>query len=267
MLIDAMLFCNELDLLEIRLHELDPIVDKFVIVESLGRIGSAELKPAFLKENWEFVRSFEKKIHYVLLEDLIPPFDGSRESPWEREWYQRNHLLQAIREICSSEDDIVTLSDCDEIPRMETVRDNLKSELQVLEQDLFYYTVNNRLSYGRAVNIGSLREIERAGGPQAVRGKRGELPAVKNGGWHFSFFGGIEKIKFKLKSYSHALDDLCQQASKFSDEKIRELILTRKDLFLHDFPDQQHWKSDDPRLPKYFLEHPISFRHFTEEGI
>lgn len=38
MIYDAFAFNNELDLLEIRLNELDPIMDRFVLVEDLQLI-------------------------------------------------------------------------------------------------------------------------------------------------------------------------------------------------------------------------------------
>jgi beta-1,4-mannosyl-glycoprotein beta-1,4-N-acetylglucosaminyltransferase len=38
---------------------------------------------------------------------------------------------------------------------------------------------------------------------QHLRDKRNELPRIKNGGWHFSYLGGVNAIKQKLKSFSH----------------------------------------------------------------
>ena len=50
MLIDAFIFYNELDLLELRLTVLDKYVDRFVLVESeVNHIG--ERKPLFYAEN------------------------------------------------------------------------------------------------------------------------------------------------------------------------------------------------------------------------
>ena len=48
--IDAFMFFDELDLLEIRLHELDPLVDHFVIIEALERHGTLLAPPVRLAQ-------------------------------------------------------------------------------------------------------------------------------------------------------------------------------------------------------------------------
>ena len=51
---DCFLFFNELDLLEIRLNELNDVVDKFVIVESTESF-SKKKKPLYFQENNNFI--------------------------------------------------------------------------------------------------------------------------------------------------------------------------------------------------------------------
>ena len=114
-MIDAFIYGWEKDILEIRLHELSPVVDKFVIVESLEMHGSANLKTETLRAHWSIIKPFEDKVHYVLLEDLKPAFDKT--TSWQRENYHRNQLMPAILQISKSPLDIVMISDCDEIPR------------------------------------------------------------------------------------------------------------------------------------------------------
>ena len=50
MIYDCFPFFNELDLLEIRLNILDPIVDKFVLVESTQTFNR-QPKPLYYQEN------------------------------------------------------------------------------------------------------------------------------------------------------------------------------------------------------------------------
>lgn len=62
---DAMLMSNEVDLLEIRLNELDPVVDYFVILESNATFTGLP-KDTYFADNRERFSKFEKKILYQL---------------------------------------------------------------------------------------------------------------------------------------------------------------------------------------------------------
>ena len=51
MIYDCFTAFNELELLEIRLHELSPVVDRFVLVEAT-RTHSNLPKPLYFRDNW-----------------------------------------------------------------------------------------------------------------------------------------------------------------------------------------------------------------------
>ena len=71
MLYDCSLFYNELDLLEIRLHELNDIVDKFIIVEATKPfVGDS--KPLIFDENKdsEIFKPFKDKIIHIIVDDI-----------------------------------------------------------------------------------------------------------------------------------------------------------------------------------------------------
>jgi beta-1,4-mannosyl-glycoprotein beta-1,4-N-acetylglucosaminyltransferase len=63
--IDAILMSNELDLLEIRLNELDSVVDYFFIVESNATFTGLPKETYFAKNRSRFA-NFEHKIVYSL---------------------------------------------------------------------------------------------------------------------------------------------------------------------------------------------------------
>lgn len=63
--LDAVLMSSELDLLEIRLNELDSIVDQFLIVESNATFTGLP-KETFFRNNRERFARFEEKISYRL---------------------------------------------------------------------------------------------------------------------------------------------------------------------------------------------------------
>ena len=61
---DCFNFFNEFDLLEIRLNELDDVVDYFVVCES-NVTHNGIPKPMFFKENEERFSQFKDKIIYL----------------------------------------------------------------------------------------------------------------------------------------------------------------------------------------------------------
>lgn len=63
--LDAVLMSNELDLLEVRLNELDSVVDNFLIVESNASFTGLPKETFFAKNRARFAK-FEHKIVYSL---------------------------------------------------------------------------------------------------------------------------------------------------------------------------------------------------------
>jgi beta-1,4-mannosyl-glycoprotein beta-1,4-N-acetylglucosaminyltransferase len=63
--LDAVLMSSELDLLQVRLHELDPVVERFFIVESNTTFTGLP-KETYFASNRERFREFEDKIEYHL---------------------------------------------------------------------------------------------------------------------------------------------------------------------------------------------------------
>src|SRR3989344_1716902 len=80
---DCFTFFNELDLLDLKLHELADHVDKFVIVESTVTF-QGNPKPLYFQENKQRFAPFLDKIIHVVVSDT--PTEGSA---WDREHYQR----------------------------------------------------------------------------------------------------------------------------------------------------------------------------------
>lgn len=270
MIIDAFMFFNELELLEIRLNELDPVVDKFVIAESLERHGSANLKPAFIRDNWHIVKPFEHKIKYVLLPHLEPPYTDSA-SGWGRENFQRNSLMASALELSTSPDDILILSDCDEIPRATTIKENLSlGRIHRLELELFYYNVNRYVGLWDNSTIGTVAQYINEGGTQKVRSDTIVRPhtkygIIRNAGWHFSYFGGIDRMRTKVSSFAEAYLDSAVDFRKRTDAEIVQDIRAGEDIYHRGiYPPFTRRETNDPRLPAYFLKNVSRYPHLTE---
>lgn len=269
---DVFPFFNELDVLEIRLNEMDSVVDRFIILES-GETYGGEPKPLFLLDALSEGR-FSKLRHKItrLTVGSLEPKCVDRTTGRLREAFQRNMLMPAIAALAQPED-VIVFSDCDEIPRAETVRlaiPSLSGGPIRLKQRSFYYTVNRMADYGHdfasRARMGTWKQVEDCGTMYAFRMyHKDTCRSVENGGWHFGYFGsGIDHIKNKVASLSPFLSEY----KLFGDQQLVRDIIGGKDLHHRrcEMPETfEHCASDDPTLPSYFLANRERFHHFTEE--
>lgn len=199
---DCFMFFNEHEILKTRLAELDPVVDYFVIVES-EETFQGRPKPLYFKENEALYAPYLPKIIHVVQKRV-----GRRVSPWFRESAQRNGILKGIQGAGSS--DIILISDCDEIPRRETIAkiteilETDPSTFASCEQEMYQYYMNSPITlwFGTVCATKASLDLH---SPQELRDLRCSSPhPLKNGGWHFAYMGGDLAIKYKLASFSHA---------------------------------------------------------------
>ena len=121
MIYDCFIFFNEIDLLDLRLNELDSVVDKFVIVESTETF-SKKKKTLFFNENKERFSKFKDKIIHIIVDDS-PELTKTSSDPggrWNIEHFQRNCIERGLVD-CKPED-IILVSDVDEIPRKSSIK-------------------------------------------------------------------------------------------------------------------------------------------------
>lgn len=196
---DCFPFFNELDVLEIRLRELSPVVDRFVLVES-RLTHSGKPKPLYYEKNKKRFAEWADKIEHVVCD--FPAGDT-----WFRERFQREAIMDGLARIQPKDSDIVIVSDADEIPNADSVREYIQGperDIAFCRQYLSYYFLNCRKIgewYGsRITTFGIVKKI----GAHAVRlhdGRR-RLPHV---GWHFSFLTGdsAERVREKIEAFGH----------------------------------------------------------------
>lgn len=217
MLIDCFLIHDELDMLEFRLKILSPMVDKFIIVEA-DRTFSGNVKPFYLEDNYERFNPWHDKIIYkkfyvpiTLVPDIDvhPPtkYDPEHQC-WRIEYAQRDSITKACESFPSNT--LVLLGDVDEIPRREAVEflvanSSNKKTPTVLMQYIFSYNLRflrNILWHGTIfTDVKTLREE----GAQGLRSRKDSIPeGINQSGWHLSWFGGADRVKHKIESFSHA---------------------------------------------------------------
>lgn len=282
---DLFPFFNELDVLEIRLHELAPVVDGFFICES-GETYGGQQKPYILERHLNEPRfiQFKSMIHLLKLPKLFPPLVHTlhqntpgvkgadiRTAGRNREAYQRDAMLGPFLErLRPAQDDIIIFSDCDEIPSRAAVEKVIpfvhNSGIFRFKQRSFYYNVNTLVDYGRDVcsraRIGEVRDASAVGGLMNFRKfKVNEAREIENGGWHLSYFSGdLTKIREKVAALSPFLSEykLFDTAKDIAARK----DLHRRPLGFSELPETYQFVDDDD-LPSYYLANKEKFKHFT----
>ena len=216
MLIDAFTYFNEKELVELRLKYLNPIVDHFVIIESNITFTGKEKKwnfPNVLKNN---LKEFSHKIQYHQLNIKLDEIKNEEswiidnikgDDFWRIENFQRNYIKTACKKF--SKDDILIISDLDEIPSTKKLNFILSSDFAkiapvALEQHLFHLDCNYlRLESWRGSIVTTMQSCNEFS-PQKFRRLRNRISHFTDAGWSFSSFGGYERVKEKIESYAHS---------------------------------------------------------------
>ena len=253
MIYDCCCFFNENELLELRLNTLDEVVDKFVIVES-NRTFAGKPKP----QNFETERfaSFKDKIIYVFIENMPPFID-----PWQYENYQRNYILEVLKNENATDNDIIIISDLDEIASVEAIKQYKKNPNGIVGLSLKFYNgylnlFNETETPWLKARILSYKDfnITKPLSPTDVRFARMSY-IIKNAGWHFSYMGGVERIMEKLREFAHQEFNNDYYVNK---ERIEECLKNNTDILA-----RKHFYKKvelDETFPKYLLENQDKYK-------
>ncbi len=250
MIYDCFPIFNELDMLKIRLHVMNPVVDKFLIFEATETFSGLK-KPLYYQENKEMFKEFEDKIIHVVI-DYTPAGDTH-----VRDTYQKNQGTKGL-EGCS-DDDIIIFSDLDEIPNpdkvVEIAQNMQKDKIYHFAQRMFYCYLNMEEVSGNLLsNAGDFDYVEHKQwiGTKMLTYKLlkdihagfGDLRfpqwkeigiRVDNGGWHFGYMGGsgekdlAKRVKDKVVSAAHQ-----EYNSKRILAQVTDRIKDGKDIFGRD---------------------------------
>ncbi len=245
------MFFNELDVLEVRLNELYGVVDKFILVEATKTFTNQD-KPLWFEKNKEQFAKFSDKIEHIII-DEYPEFDAA----WTFENYQRDVIIKILKGCCQPED-VIIISDLDEIPRANLIEKYKNTDgIKVFEQKLytFYFNYLNATEsdWKRGTRLLKFKDI----GDKSLTDIRiAEGEHIKNAGWHFTYLGGLDMVKYKIHSFAH------QEYNNdyyMNDKRLQKLIQDGIDIFERGY--KYKIVNLDSSFPEYVLKNRDKFQH------
>ena len=261
---DCFQYFDEDHMVDLRLNILDQYVDYFVISESTKTHQGKDKKINFDKKKFS---KFKDKIKFIIA-DYKDEIDFKKhiggESPIEQ--HQRNSLIKGIKD--ASPDDLIILSDSDEIPDLRKLKHmNNNKRFIAFSQKMFMYKLN----------LQNLEESNWIGSKIAKRKNITSMQSLRNlkfkkypfwridknnlqtivGGWHFSFLQTPEQILNKIKSFSHGE----YNNNDLNEKNIEEKILDNKDIFGRGITLKKI--KLDSSYPEYILQNIDKFTKWT----
>ncbi len=243
---DCFAFFNELDLLELRLEELNSKVDYFVLVEST-RTFQKQPKELVFEKNKERFKKYLPKIRHVVV-DFFPGFFAKFRvpRPFDYDNHQKEQILLGLKD--AQPEDWIIVSDVDEIPNLQNVRDWNDNRIKVFQQRMSWFYLNNIiLDYPEPYEITSQgykpwhgtvmlrysdllkrKTIKKTRLLREARVDSKDIEIILEGGWHFSYLGGISKVREKIQAYAHTEHN---KEEFISDEVLREVLANKRGLY------------------------------------
>lgn len=244
MVIDCFTFYNEPELLEFHINHVYPYVDKILVIEGDRTYAGKPYKSMFNIKN-------DKVEHHI-----VPLLENPKDR-WENEALQRKLAGDIARKYPGT----LYFECVDEIidPVWYQAYKTF-NEPHCLSLDNYYYYFNGK-------DVG-----EKPDHPMPIVlptiqitdlhkqwEQRHSWSTVPNAGWHFSYLGGIERIKEKLAAYSHAENDTNEVK-----DKLEENIKAGKDIFGRDDHRFEFVPLDDS-FPEYLVENQDKYKELIYE--
>ena len=251
---DCFMYFDEEVVLDVRLNTLDKYVDYFVIVESSFTHKGDNRNLMFNHNKFE---KFKNKIIYLVYDKQPKGIEAVNENDSEdeksrkyilnaalRENGQRNFIQNGLNK--AENNDIILISDVDEIPNLSEVNfNNISEKIIMFHQDMFYYKFDLKIPNFLWTGTRGCRKKYLLS-PQWLRNvkdrkyfpfridilfsekKYSNIKFISNGGWHFSNIKTAEEIEHKLKSYLHHREF---DEQSLSVEEIQNIIENKKAIY------------------------------------
>ena len=293
---DCFMFYDEEVVLDIRLNTLKNSVDCFVIVESKFYHNG---KKRELKFNIDNFPKFKDKIIYIVQDEEPSNLEQIKKNDEEslitqkiisnahkRENFQRNLINKGLDK--ANEDDLIMISDVDEIPNLKDLNvARVNNKIVIFEQNIFYYKLNRYLE-GFTWHGTKACKKKNLKSPQWIRNIKNKNFGfwrldtffsetkyinkifIENGGWHFSNLKNPADVEKKLKSYLHHRDFEVEKIDLKEISKSMKNNETIYDMFADKtekkFSENKRKLSLYPKnkLPQYILNNENKFKEWLD---
>jgi beta-1,4-mannosyl-glycoprotein beta-1,4-N-acetylglucosaminyltransferase len=245
---DGFMFFNELELLEIRLNELDQVIDKFILVES-PVTHSGNPKPLYYRENAHLFERFNDRIIHVIYN---PPPEA--QNSWDRERGQRDAIRLGVPEL--EDEDFVIISDADEIPSAESITKYSEDMgVAAFNQNLFYFWLNTYSCGWAGPKAIPYHEYIKGESLSKLRGRIDNFVPCERYGWHFSYLGGKDRVLQKLESYAHVEMNSHENRKNINDWVNNAILWNGQQLKICPI---------DDTFPDYLVQNKEKFNHLIK---
>ena len=243
MIIDTFPFFNEIELLDLRLNYLNNSVDKFVLVEGT-KSHQGKDKKLYFEENKSEFKKFENKIVHHIIDDYPPIEDKKKIDHFIYDYHTRNGIGFALEKLKTSSNDILLISDVDEIPNYNFFS-KFRGNITVFKQYMLYFHLNLRCTgfeydYGDGLWGGTkmlyLKNFTTAQKIRNIKSKKygwwrfdkPKLDFIMNAGWHFRFLGDEETLfnEFKNRSIGYTEEKL----NTYTQSDLKKIIQNQLEL-------------------------------------
>jgi hypothetical protein len=266
---DCFIFYNEFELLDLRIAEMYDHVDYMVLVEGNTTFQNQPKNFNFAQKAKDYEHL--TKLIYIGIEDMPMSLD-----PWQNERYQRDSIMLGIED--ADDDDLIIISDIDEILRPETIVQLRKNQADIygFRMPLFNFKFNYMLSTQDKYSVwsGALKK-KLLVSPEDFRRQRhalnnmtwqyndGTIQIIEHAGWHFTYLGNDDFAKNKIQSFAHSDDNRPEVLNKIDiDNSIklgRGIKLDNPDYLFNAV-------ALDDYLPDSIVKNQIKYKDFLLAG-
>ena len=293
---DCFMYFDEDMLLDLRLNILNSYVKRFIITEATYTHSGAKKKLNFDLNKFN---KFKDKIEYIVVDTPPPdvlPIDqnDTKEKRGEklilngyaRDNYQRNNLNRGLKNI--DDEDIIIISDLDEIPNLEGVNfKNIKEKINIFKQKMFYYKLNLYIEdfvwHGSKAckkkyfespqwlrNIKSKKYSKWRIDLCMSKKKYINVNLINNGGWHFTSIRTPEELEKKLLNFTHHYE---YEESGMDINNLKKLINEKVVMYDHKVDQKgNRWsaktklkKIANNYLPNYICENLNKYEKWLDQ--
>ena len=203
-----------------------------------------------------------------------------------RDYYQREKLINGLD--TASDDDLILISDLDEIPNLDCVDlKKINDNILIFQQKILYYKLNliynkflwqgtRGVKYKNLLSPQWLRNIKGKNYPKwrldafFSKKKYSNLLIIKNGGWHFTCLKTAEQLEKKLRNYAHHYEF---EVSGLKIEDIRKFISEKRIIYDY-MADRKEFKwsgeeklkkLENSQLPKYVSNNLDKYKEWLDQ--